>query len=112
MLTGLFVGLAVGAAPYPRLMLTVHIQFVLNGMASIVAALLLKSRLALPGPKGRAIVVIGHVLAWFVCLSEVAVGISGANKTLPIAAAQAGATGAAPWLETVIWSATSFQRFF
>jgi hypothetical protein len=31
-LTGLFVGLAVGTARYPRLMLTVHIQFELNGM--------------------------------------------------------------------------------
>ena len=48
------------------------------------------------------LIVWGHVLAWAVCLSEVAGAICGTNKALPIAAAQAGASGAAPWQESLV----------
>ncbi len=101
-LAGLLCGLTIPAAPYPRLMLTAHIQFLVNGMVSAFAGLLLKSSLCIVG-KHTALVILGaHVSAWAVCLSEVAAAVWGATKTLPIAAAQAGATGAAPWQESLV----------
>jgi (hydroxyamino)benzene mutase len=54
----------------------------------------------------------GTCLSWSVCLAEVAAAISGANKTLPIAAAQAGATGTAPWLERLIMACHFVPAFF
>jgi hypothetical protein len=50
MLVGLLCGLGVAVAPYPRLMPTAHIQFLVNGMMSIFAALLLRTSLAILGP--------------------------------------------------------------
>jgi hydroxylaminobenzene mutase len=44
-LAGLLCGLTIGAAPYPRLMLTAHIQFLVNGMMSVFAGLMLKTSL-------------------------------------------------------------------
>jgi len=102
MLTGLLVGVTVFAAPYPRLMLTAHIQFLVNGMVSVFAALLLKTSLSIVGRRSGRLIVWGHVLAWAVCVSEVGAAVWGANRALPIAAAQAGASGAAPWQETLI----------
>lgn len=101
-LAGLLCGLAVSAAPYPRLMLTAHIQFLVNGMISVLAAILLKTSLSTVGRVSGLVVVGGHVLAWAVCLSEVAAAFWGAKRTLPIAAAQAGAGGASAWQESLV----------
>jgi hypothetical protein len=46
--------------------------------------------------------VAAHVSAWAVCFSEVGAAFWGAAKALPIAAAQAGAPGAAPWQESLV----------
>jgi hydroxylaminobenzene mutase len=102
MLVGLLCGLAVAAAPYPRLMLTAHIQFLVNGMVSVFAALLLRTSLAIVGQRSGWLIVGAHVSLWAVCFSEVLAAITGAKTTLPIAAAQAGASGAAPWQESVV----------
>jgi hydroxylaminobenzene mutase len=102
MLVGLLCGLTISAAPYPRLMLTAHVQFLVNGMVSVLAGLMLKTSLSTVGRRSGLVIVWGHVLAWAVCLSEVAGAIWGTTKTLPIAAAQAGALGAAPWQESVV----------
>lgn len=99
---GLLCGLIIPAAAYPRLMLTAHIQFLVNGMVSLFAGLLLKTSLATVGRWGGTLVVAAHVATWAVCLSEVGAAFSGANKTLPIAAGQAGASGAAEWQETLV----------
>lgn len=101
-LVGLGCGLGVSAAPYPRLMLTAHIQFVVNGMLSLLAGILLKTSLSVVGRTGGFVVVAGHVLAWAVCLSEVAAAFWGAKRTLPIAAFQAGAPGADSWQESLV----------
>lgn len=100
-LVGLFGGIAVAGAPFPRLMLTAHIQFMVNGMVSIFAALLLQSALSTP-KRGVSLIVWGHYSLWLVCLSEVAGAFWGSNKTLPIAAAQAGAPGSEAWQEALI----------
>ena len=101
-LAGLLCGLTVSAVPYPRLMLTAHIQFLVNGMMSVFAGLMLKTSLSIVGRGSGMLIVWGHVSAWAVCFSEVAGAIWGANKALPIAAAQAGASGAAPWQESLV----------
>ncbi len=102
MLAGLLCGLAVGAAPYPRLMLTAHIQFLVNGMVSVFAALLLKTTLSVVGRCSGMLIVWAHVSVWAVCASEVAAAFWGATKALPMAGTQAGATGAAPWQESLV----------
>jgi hydroxylaminobenzene mutase len=102
MLAGLLFGLTVGAAPYPRLMLTAHIQFLVNGMVSVFAGVILKTALSIVTRRNGILIVWGHISAWAVCFSEVAAALWGANKTLPISAAQAGAPGAAPWQESLV----------
>lgn len=102
MLAGLLLGLAIAPAPYPRLMLTAHIQFLVNGMMSVLAGLLLATSLSVVGRLGGRLILLGHVLLWAVCLSEVAGAIWGTSKALPIAAGQAGAAGGASWQETVV----------
>jgi len=101
-LAGLLCGLTISAAPYPRLMLTAHIQFLVNGMVSVFAGLLLTTSLSIVGRRSGMLIVWGHISAWAVCFSEVAAAVWGTNKALPIAAAQAGASGAAPWQESLV----------
>ncbi len=101
-LVGLVWGLVVPNTPYPRLALGAHIQFETNGLLFIVLATLL---LALPHRVGRLsvrVMLLAAWLTWAMALSEVANAWWGTNQMLPSAAAQAGATGGAPWQELVV----------
>ena len=101
-LVGLVWGLVVPNTPYPRLALGAHLQFETNGLLFIVLATLL---LALPHRVGRLsvrVMLLAAWLTWAMALSEVANAWWGTNQMLPIAAAQAGATGGAPWQELVV----------
>ena len=101
-LAGLVWGLVVPNTPYPRLALGAHIQFETNGLLFIVLATLL---LALPHRVGRLsvrVMLLAAWLTWAMALSEVANAWWGTNQMLPIAAAQAGATGGAPWQELLV----------
>jgi len=101
-LAGLVWGLVVPNTPYPRLALGAHIQFETNGLLFIVLATLL---LALPHRVGRLsvrVMLLAVWLTWAMALSEVANAWWGTNQMLPIAAAQAGATGGAPLQELVV----------
>jgi hydroxylaminobenzene mutase len=101
-LVGLVWGLVVPNTPYPRLALGAHIQFETNGLLFIVLATLL---LALPHRVGRLsvrVMLLAAWLTWAMALSEVANAWWGTNQMLPIAAAQAGAAGGAPWQELVV----------
>ena len=60
-LTGLLCGLAVPAASYPRLMLTAHIQFLVNGMLSVFAGLILRNAFSVVDGRGGTVIVLGHV---------------------------------------------------
>jgi hydroxylaminobenzene mutase len=100
MLVGLLSGLIVSAAPFPRLMLTAHIQFLVNGMVSVFAGLLLRTGLAIVRRPAGLLVVWAHVSVWAVCLSEVAAAWWGAKNALPLAAGLAAAPGAASWQES------------
>lgn len=101
-LVGLVWGLVVPNTPYPRLALGAHLQFETNGLLFIVLATLL---LALPHRVGRLsvrVMLLAAWLTWAMALSEVANAWWGTKQMLPIAAAQAGATGGAPWQELVV----------
>ena len=101
-LVGVVWGLVVPNTPYPRLALGAHIQFETNGLLFIVLATLL---LALPHRVGRLsvrVMLLAAWLTWAMALSEVANAWWGTKQMLPIAAAQAGATGGAPWQELVV----------
>ena len=102
MLVGLVWGFVVPASLFPRLALGAHIQLTAHGVMFLVAGLVM---LLLPLPKGgltEKILIAGPWLTWPVMLTEMANGWWGANKTLPIAAGQAGATGSQPWQENII----------
>ncbi|GDY10989.1 hypothetical protein LBMAG52_44770 [Planctomycetia bacterium] len=102
MLVGLLWGMVIPASPFPRLALGAHIQLTAHGVMFLVAGLVI---LHLPFAKGDVsakILIAGPWLTWPVMLTEMANGWWGARKTLPIAAGQAGATGAEPWQETIV----------
>lgn len=101
-LAGLLFGFGPLFAPYPRLALGAHIQFVTNGMLIAVLALVVLNVPHRAGPRSVRVMVVSAWLTWFMALSEAANGWWGANQMLPIAAGQAGATGAAPWQEAVV----------
>jgi hydroxylaminobenzene mutase len=101
-LFGLVFGLVVPHAPYPRLALGAHIQFITNGMLVLVAGGLL---LALPhrvGSRAVAVMVLAAWLVWAMALSEVGNAWWGTAETLPLAAKQAGAVGGVAWQEAVV----------
>jgi hydroxylaminobenzene mutase len=101
-LAGLLWGFAPPLTPYPRLAVGAHIQFETNGLLFVVLGVLL---LKLPhSVGGKAVWVMAATawLTWLMALSEVANSWWGANQMLPIAAKQAGATGAAPWQELIV----------
>jgi (hydroxyamino)benzene mutase len=101
-LVGLLWGLVVPHTPYPRLALTAHIQFEGSGVLFIVVAILL---LTLPhqfGRKSMWVMLLSVWLTWLMAFSEVANSWWGTTQILPIAAHQAGASGAAPWQELIV----------
>jgi (hydroxyamino)benzene mutase len=101
-LAGLLWGLAPPFTPYPRLALGAHIQFVTNGMLLALLAIILLTLPHRVGPKSIIVMVVTAWLTWLMALSEAANAWWGANQMLPLAAMQAGATGAAPWQELIV----------
>jgi (hydroxyamino)benzene mutase len=99
---GLIWGFAPPLTPYPRLALGAHLQFETNGLLFVVLAILLLKLPHRVGVKAVAVMVVSAWLTWLMALSEVANAWWGASRMLPIAAKQAGATGAAPWQELVV----------
>jgi (hydroxyamino)benzene mutase len=102
MLVGLLWGMAVPATPFPRLALGAHIQLTASGVMFLVAGLV---SLRLPFASGGAaarVLVAGPWLKWPVVLTEMANAWWGTRQMLPIAAGQAGATGAAGWQEGIV----------
>jgi len=103
MLAGLLAGAFIPFVPYPRLMLSAHnAGFTVSGMLSMVAGLLLGSSLCSIPPRAVRAVIWAHVALWPLSLSEVAAAFWGTNKALPLAGAEAGAPGGAPWQEAIV----------
>ena len=64
-LAGLFVGAAIPAVPYPRLMLAAHSAgFTASGLLSMVAGLLLSSSLCKLPPRAASVLIWGHMALW------------------------------------------------
>ena len=101
-LAGLAFGFVSPLAPYPRLALGAHIQFVTNGMLFVVLAVVVLKVAHRAGTRSIRVMVVSAWLTWFMALSEAANAWWGANQMLPIAAQQAGAAGAAAWQEAVV----------
>ena len=102
MLVGLVWGMVIPSTPFPRLALGAHIQLTAHGVMFLLAGLVI---LHLPQATGRlsaTILTAGPWLTWPVMLSEMANAWWGTRKMLPIAAEQAGATGAEAWQETIV----------
>lgn len=89
-------------APYPRFALGAHIQFVTNGMLFVVLAIVVLKVPHRAGSMSLRVMVVSAWLTWFMAMSEAANAWWGANQMLPIAARQAGASGAAAWQEAVV----------
>ena len=71
-LAGLFVGAAIPAVPYPRLMLAAHSAgFNASGLSMVAGPSLSSSPCKLP-PRAAGVVIWGHVAPWPLSLSEVA----------------------------------------
>lgn len=98
-LAGLLWGFAPPMTPFPRLALGAHIQFETNGLLFMAVGILL---LTMPNRVGRGALWVMVLSAWLMVLSEVANSWWGTSQMLPIAAKQAGATGAAPWEELIV----------
>ena len=101
-LVGLLWGLVVPHAPYPRLALGAHLQFEFNGIFLMVLAIAVLKLDHGMGPRSAGVFVLSAWLMWPMALSEAANAWWGTNKMLPIAAAQAGASGGAPWQEALL----------
>jgi hydroxylaminobenzene mutase len=102
MLVGLIWGMIVPSTPFPRLALGAHIQLTANGIMFLVAGLVM---LHLPIAKSglsAKLFIAGPWLTWLVMLSEMANAWWGTKNMLPIAAGQAGATGAEGWQEGIV----------
>ncbi len=102
-LAGYLCGAAIPHVPYPRIMLAAHSAgFMASGILSILAGLVIQASLTSLSPRATRVVFLGHLTLWPLSLSEVAAAFWGTNKALAIAGAQAGATGGAPWQETLV----------
>jgi len=101
-LAGLLWGLAVPLTRFPRLALTAHIQFEVNGLLFITLGMLLLTVSNNVGPKSLAVMLAAVWLTWLMLLSEVANAWWGTTQILPIAASQAGAKGGTPWQEVIV----------
>lgn len=101
-ITGLVWGAFVPATPFPRLALTAHIQFEVNGLLFLAVATLLLALRPDAGPRTLQALLLAAWLSWSMALSAVANAWWGTKEILPLAAQQAGATGGAPWQEQIL----------
>jgi hydroxylaminobenzene mutase len=101
-LAGLVFGFVPPLAPYPRLALGAHIQFVTNGMLIAIIGIVVLTVPHSAGKKSIQVMVASAWCTWAMALSEAANAWWGANQMLPIAAKQAGARGGDAWQEAVV----------
>ena len=101
-LVGLVWGMMISMTPFPRLALGAHIQLTAHGVMFLVAGLVILQLQIKKSSIATGILLAGPWLTWPVMLSEMANAWWGARKMLPIAANQAGATGAEAWQESLV----------
>ena len=101
-LVGLVWGLGVPHTPFPRIALSAHIQFEVNGLLLVVLSLVVLKVLHALGRFSCVVLQVAAWLAWPMLISAVGNAWWGTNQTLPIAASQAGATGGEAWQEAFV----------
>lgn len=101
-LAGLLWGVVVPHTPFPRIALSAHIQFEVNGLLFAVLALVVLHVSHSLGRRSLAALLAAAWLAWPMLLSAVANAWWGTSQLLAIAASQAGATGGEAWQESVV----------
>jgi len=101
-LVGLVWGIAVPHAPFPRIALSAHIQFEVNGLVFIVLSLVLLNARPDLGRFSFTALQAAAWLTWPMLISAIANAWWGTKQTLPIAAQQAGASGGAAWQEATV----------
>jgi (hydroxyamino)benzene mutase len=101
-LVGLVGGILVPMAPFPRLALGAHIQFVTNGMLFVIQALVLRSFRPRFGNAAAWIAVVAAFFTWLMALSEAMNSCWGTLQTLPIAGHEAGAQGGTALQEILV----------
>jgi hydroxylaminobenzene mutase len=102
MVVGLVWGMAIAATPFPRLALGAHIQLTAHGVMFLVGGLVISHRRLGTGAWSRRVLLAGPWLTWPTLITEMLNAWWGTRNMLPIAAAQAGAPGAAPWQEGIL----------
>lgn len=101
-IVGFVWGFVVHLAPYPRLALGAHLQFLANGALLMIQALML---LMLPhnvGPRSLWVMVLAAWLTWAMALSQAANAYWGTAQVLVLAASQAGVSGGSAWQEWAV----------
>ena len=98
-LVGLLWGFVVPHTPFPRLALTAHIQFMVNGLLLMAMGGVVLKFVSGASARSTAIMVLAAWLTWPMLLAEVANAWWGTMEIRPIAARQAGATGGLAWQE-------------
>lgn len=101
-LVGLVWGLGVPHAPFPRIALSAHIQFELNGLLFVVLSLVVLRALPMLGRISCVALQATAWLAWPMLVSAVGNAWWGTSQMMPIAASQAGATGGEAWQEAFV----------
>ena len=102
MMVGLGWGIVIPASPFPRLALGAHIQLTAHGVMFLVAGLVILHLPIVKSGVSAKILIAGPWLTWPVMLTEMANGWWGTHQMLPIAAQQAGVTGAEAWQESIV----------
>lgn len=98
-LVGLLWGFVVPHTPFPRLALTAHIQFMVNGLMLMTMGGVVLKFITQVSPRAMVIMVLAASLTWPMLMAECANAWWGTTGILPIAAEQAGATGGQAWQE-------------
>lgn len=101
-LVGLVGGLVVPHTPFPRIAMSAHIQYEVNGMLFVVLGLVLLNVANSLGRRSLLVLVATAWLAWPMLISATGNAWWGTNQLLVIAAAEAGATGGAAWQEAFV----------
>jgi (hydroxyamino)benzene mutase len=101
-LIGLVWGFVVPHTTFPRLALTAHIQFMVNGLLLMIMGGVVVKFITRIGAGAMAIAVAAAWLTWPMLAAECANSWWGTTGILPIAAEQAGATGGQAWQEAIM----------
>lgn len=101
-LAGLLFGFLVPIAPYPRLAVGAHLQFVMNGILIMVQGMALLTLSHQVGARSMTVMIVGVWATWAMALSQAVNAFWGTTQVLAVAGGAADARGGAAWQELVV----------